>query len=371
MVDGDCFRRLGLVLVLMWLAATLVSACQPQGSSEADKKIKAAVPPAAIVKHYTKGPIKLEMRVDRGRINTAQFFHLTLRVAGPEDYAFELPAAAKRSLGDFTISGVNKSTPELNGANGVVQQQSYLLEPDGAGKFKLPVLKVSAWHKDKDQAPVIEIDTEELPLIVESLLPPGQDAHLADIAPPVAQPWNWLPWTAGGLGLAALFGLGWFLWRRRKPGEAPLPPPVPPYLAALQALDRLLARDLPAKGMVKEFYAAVSDILRQYIERHFGLRAPERTTEEFLAELGRLAPAPPPLAGSFNAGPAGWRLEHKRLLRDFLTHCDLVKFAEHQPSADDIESAVNLCRRFINETGAGYAEPEAAQDLTKPMGLKP
>ena len=56
-------------------------------------------------------------------------------------------------------------------------------------------------------------------------------------------------------------------------------------------------------------------MLRHYIEDRFGLRAPEQTTEEFLAEL---------------------RQKHvfgerqKDLLRAFLEHCDLVKFAELQ-----------------------------------------
>ena len=75
--------------------------------------------------------------------------------------------------------------------------------------------------------------------------------------------------------------------------------------------------------------------ITNYIEDRFGLRAPEQTTEEFLAELGR----------NQSFGPA-----HKERLQEFLEHCDLVKFAEMQPTRDEAETSVALCRRFIDET---------------------
>ncbi|NIP95469.1 MAG: hypothetical protein GWO24_19305 [Akkermansiaceae bacterium] len=96
-----------------------------------------------------------------------------------------------------------------------------------------------------------------------------------------------------------------------------------------------MAEDLPGKGEMKPFYQRISDILRHYIENRFGLHAPERTTEEFLGELG-----------------SGQALDpaHKPLLGKFLSHCDLVKFAEYQPSRDDIQSTFDSCKDFILET---------------------
>ena len=41
---------------------------------------------------------------------------------------------------------------------------------------------------------------------------------------------------------------------------------------------------------------------------------------------------------------------HKVLLREFLGHCDLVKFAEVRPSVDEIRGTVGSCRDFIMAT---------------------
>ena len=41
---------------------------------------------------------------------------------------------------------------------------------------------------------------------------------------------------------------------------------------------------------------------------------------------------------------------HRNLLRQFLEHCYLVKFAELDPSPSDIERTLATCRGFINDT---------------------
>jgi hypothetical protein len=315
-----------------------------------DRPVKAGK--AAIIKHYSRGPIRLTMRLDRRRINSAQFFHLVLLVAGPENYAFELPELTDgEALGDFIVAGGSKGKPALN-ARGIYQQQTYRLEPERTGEFKLPELTVSAWEKGRDKTPVIELHTAEIPLTVESLLVGGK-AKLADIAPPVPQPLNWLFWGgAAAAGTAFLF-ICWFFWRRRNSKEAPLPPGIPPYLMALQAMEALRRKDLPGRGLTKQFYAELSDILRQYIEGHLGLRATEQTTEEFLVTS----------AAALESG-------HRRLLRDFLTHCDLVKFAEYQPAPEDISSALTLCRKFIDETGGNSQQAARNDPAAAPTALE-
>jgi hypothetical protein len=198
---------------------------------------------------------------------------------------------------------------------------------------------VDTWAKDEKEAPVTTVRTEAMPIQVESLLPKDDKGEtIADIAPPVAKPVNpWL-WAAVGCGLLLVIVLLWYLWKRRKERVIPPPPPLPPHLVAYQALDRLLATDLLLRAEFQEFYAILSNILRLYIEHRFGLRAPERTTEEFLQELQ-----------SIRIGPMA-ATSHRLLLRDFLTRCDLVKFAREIPARSEAEDAVEICRRFVRET---------------------
>jgi hypothetical protein len=97
----------------------------------------------------------------------------------------------------------------------------------------------------------------------------------------------------------------------------------------------LLARKLVEEKRYREFTAEVADILRRYIEDRFGLRAPERTTEEFLAEAGT----------GLDVGG-----DRKKILADFLIHCDLVKFAALEPSDDDVKRTFNTAKDFIDAT---------------------
>ena len=90
---------------------------------------------------------------------------------------------------------------------------------------------------------------------------------------------------------------------------------------AIRALQRLREENPP----VEEFYTRLSDIVRRYLEGQLGLRAPERTTEEFLYEVSR---------------DHALSAEHKELLGAFLQESDLVKFARFRPGADDMTAGV-------------------------------
>ncbi|MCK4236750.1 MAG: hypothetical protein KAX38_06500, partial [Candidatus Krumholzibacteria bacterium] len=112
-------------------------------------------------------------------------------------------------------------------------------------------------------------------------------------------------------------------------------PSVPAHEVAYARLERLLAGGLIDEKRYRKFTEEVSDILRHYIEDRFGLRASERTTEEFLTEAQTGLPVDS---------------EHKDLLREFLVHCDMVKFAALEPSSDDVKRTFETCRDFIDLT---------------------
>ena len=152
------------------------------------------------------------------------------------------------------------------------------------------------------------------------------------IKAPVPIPDYWIWFWVGLLGVAAL--TGWLLYRRwRKNRPVPIVPQVviPPHLRARRRLEE--ARAL--MGEPKPFTIAVSDTLRTYLEERFDFHAPERTTEEFLVELQstrRLTDA------------------QKTSLADFLSRCDLVKFARYEPTLAELESLYDAALRLVDET---------------------
>ena len=177
-----------------------------------------------------------------------------------------------------------------------------------------------------------------MPLVVTNIAPAA--AHplaspadgLRDIAPPIEIPSGdeWLWWTLGTIALgAALILLARWLRRRRQ--RQLFVPPIPAHERARRKLQEALdLYDQP-----KPFCILVSDAVRLYLEERFGLRAPERTTEEFLSDLGRSAALTEP---------------QKASLEEFLSACDMVKFAKYEPQRPELEALYHSALRLIEET---------------------
>jgi hypothetical protein len=122
---------------------------------------------------------------------------------------------------------------------------------------------------------------------------------------------------------------------RRINAPAAAAPPKPPDLEALEALARLRHESLEDPAQRAQWYVSLSGIVRLYIERRFGLRAPEMTTEEFIQSVQRDSPLSP---------------AHRESLGGFLAECDLVKFARVLPEREAAERAFAAARDFVNQT---------------------
>ena len=155
---------------------------------------------------------------------------------------------------------------------------------------------------------------------------------LRDIKPPVPIPSGWA-WGGGGIGVAAAVALLYLAWRYAQKRRAFVPPVVvlPPHVRARQRLQEALA----LIGQPEPFCVAVSDTVRVYLEERFEFRAPERTTEEFLHEL---------------RGTTRLAARQKESLGDFLTSCDLVKFARYEPGEPELRSLHDSAVRLVEET---------------------
>lgn len=155
---------------------------------------------------------------------------------------------------------------------------------------------------------------------------------IRDIAPPIDIPTGlaWLWWTLGTLAVVITALLLWRWWRKRA-AQVPVIPVVPAHVRAKQKLQEALA----LIAQPKPFVIAVSDAARWYLEERFNFRAPERTTEEFLHELRRTD-----------------RLtrDQKESLGEFLTNCDLVKFAKYEPGEPELRSLHASAIRLVEET---------------------
>ncbi len=317
-----------MVFLLVLVGGHLVSCRQNTTASSTQTSVP------FINKIYESGPLRLGFSVGRRDISVADRLTVVLESAAPEDYGVEFPAHNDH-LGKFSVVSTRAFGPELVENGYVKVGQTIVLEPFLAGQYKIPPMQVRFRHQEKKGTINHELTTEEITITVNSLLPKDAQVALNDILPPLQSPQSHpLYWMLGAVFLLLSALAAFWYFRRRKNGNAE-PPPLPPHTLAYQELDALIANGLVEKGAIKLFYIRVSEILRRYIESRFGLRAPERTTEEFLTEL------------SFTDSLL---TQHKELLQKFLSHCDLVKFAKYLPSSREAGETVDLCRSFIQET---------------------
>jgi hypothetical protein len=328
--QGRARRRSFLAAVLTGLLTmALVGGC-----AEEKKKGEAAAV-FEIEKEYKRGPVTFTQKVSKKEITIADRLQLVLEVRAQEDYEVRLPEFGEK-LEQFGIVDYHAEPPTLTTDGLVKMGKTYVLEPFLSGDYIIPAMKVVFQKPGEEQGH--EIESEPVTITVKSLLPAdGADQTIREIAPPVALPGSNKIWLYGLAGIALCFGVGtavFLVLRRRRTLRATVSRRSA-HGIAYEELKRLLAEKLVEQGAVKDFYLRLSHILRHYIEDRFGLHAPERTTEEFLLDLGSTQALIP---------------HHKELLKEFLNHCDMVKFAEHQPSTMEIQQTFDSCKQFIVET---------------------
>lgn len=216
-------------------------------------------------------------------------------------------------------------------------RQRFRLRPTRLGEHALPPLVVEQEGR--------RVEGPALQLTATTVLG-SAGSELEAPAPPFEPRWRWwLLWPLVALlAIAAL--VAWSVLRlRRRPRDEPAATALPPHVRALRELARLRTLPRITRDQIEQFHVEISAVLRRYVEERFGLHAPERTTEEFLAE----AETDVRLAG-----------EQRASLRGFLAQCDLVKFARAVPDHAAQQALFDTAEQFVETTRADR-EPVAAK----------
>jgi len=314
-------RAFVLFLVLLCAAAS----CN-KGKGGKEKEFEFA-------RSFEGGPVGFRVSLSDSAVTIAERVKMLLETRAQKGWRAELPKFGEK-LDQFGIVDYRNYQSELAKDGAVVTKRLYELEPFLSGEYKIPPMEVAFYQEGDSTRHALESDT--IVVKVTSLLPKDKASlDINDIAPPVKFPFGWRNILIV-IGCVAAAAAALLLWKRRRIKEK-ITPKLPAHEIAYRKLEELLARKLVEEKLYREFTAEVADILREYVEDRFGLKAPERTTEEFLVEV---SPALPVDA------------EKKDILKKFLLHSDLVKFAALEPSVEDVERTFATCRDFIEATKA-------------------
>ena len=110
-------------------------------------------------------------------------------------------------------------------------------------------------------------------------------------------------------------------------------PQLPPHQLAMQEIERIKSEKVWQKGLSKEYYTELTDVLRVYIKGRFGFNAQEMTSTEIIDKL--------------------LEINDKDAIRDLMElfrTADLVKFAKHTPLMNENDANLVNAIDFINDT---------------------
>jgi len=329
-MSENCAKNLFSLHILLCCSLLLVCTGCRKGTDGRGEKIQ-----FKIDKDYQRGPLTVHIRADKPKITIAETLLLELEATIKPGYEVQMPQVGKE-LKDFGIVDWDNLGDKLDENNNIVSRYRYRLEPFLSGTFQIPAFTFEFYDVNSPDNKH-KLITEPIDVEVTSLLGKQRaELKIADIEGVVEMPakpsywWLWMLCTT-----AIIAGVGVLLYLRRKRAEKLVRIFKPAHEIAYERLQNLVEKDLVKAGKIKEFYEQISDILRHYIEHRFNLRAPERTTEEFLVELS-----------SANI----LSQSDQRRLGEFLSHCDLVKFAKHNPTTEQIQRTFDLVKDFIETT---------------------
>lgn len=199
-----------------------------------------------------------------------------------------------------------------------------------AGEFSGAKINVSASDGKEVKQQALELPT------IFAVLPettPGESLQLAgnlnERAPESSRNLIWL--SAIILPLLVLAAL---IFLRKK--QAIPQAEIPAWIVAENELGTLKNEISEGKTSAISAVTRISDIVRRYLSRRFGLSADAMTSQEFFALMDH---ADSPLAP-----------KHKQFLREFLSAADLIKFAGAAASAEQAYSALDRARLLVRET---------------------
>lgn len=290
-----------------------------------------AVAPAAA---QGDGSVTATLSAPDGQLTVGDPVRLTLAVTHPAGYQVILPALPE-SWGDFTVVSLSPASTTTNADGTETTTAAIDARLFQTGAFNTPALEVSVTD---GQGGLQKVMAAPAAVAIATVLAEG-DAELRDIKPQAALPLPATgPWIAAGLAAAAVVAA--VVWRARRRPQAAVDNRLP-HEIALDGLRIVEGLHMPEQGRFKEHYTLVSDIVRVYVERRFGVPALERTTAEIRPDLARCAMSP----------------EVTALLIAFLQESDLVKFSEWTPDVTSAQQLLTHGRRIIEAT-----RPEAAPE---------
>ena len=297
---------------------------------------------------FANGGVEVVLGPAPTEISTAEWVLVEVAVLAAEGLTVRLPTAEQAVAGGLEVARTHTMPPALQEGELVRWVRRFEMQPFLAGDYQVPGLAVTVAGDDGETA--VTIHTEPVDLTVTSVLGGAEETpRLQEVAEPMPAPprvGRLLLFAALAIVAAGVVAAVVVIVRQRAARSAARAAAVPPHESALRALRELAADDLLHRDLLA-FHTAVAAIVRRYLEQRFGVRAPERTTEELMFILA---------GGNWLDDP------QRRALHAFLAQCDQVKFARARPTEVASQDLLDTATDLVQATRPPSPEHKSAPD---------
>ncbi len=271
--------------------------------------------------------------VDKKTITIGEILTYTLEIDLNKDSDIDFTKTGL-DMGGFVLKDIEDEKEEKIGKFKIRKRRHYRLTTYTVGSYIIPEQMIQVTLPDKT---VKALQTQAIFIDVKSTLDESENSEdIKDIKGPVAMPFTLnIYYIMGSLIVLIISGLiAYYILKRRGLKQTPIVIKSADEIAFIE-LDRIEALDLIQNNKMKAYYYLVSNCLRVYLENRYQIKAPEQTTEEFIADISQ----------SDILDEA-----HINLLKEYLTHCDLVKYAKLSPPISESQKIMTTTRNFIDKT---------------------
>lgn len=282
--------------------------------------------------------VQAEAKIDQTTIRIGDQTKLHLVVHKPAGVHVNFPKLADTLTGKVQIVGAGKpdtTTDKIDPKN-ITIDQSYTITGFDAGTYTIPPFTIGTSGGT--------LKTNELTLQVATVKV-DTTKGIYDIKQPLVVSYTFLDWLKDNwylvaLPLLAILFIIWLIrYLRKRPKKESVVEIVrqnvlPPHQVALSKLKELRDKKLWQQDAVKQYHSELSDIIREYMEKRYGIKAHEKTTDEIFAGLKY----------------TDITQENKNLLSQILRLADLVKFAKERPLPPDNEQSMDNAINFVLKT---------------------
>jgi hypothetical protein len=265
-------------------------------------------------------------------ISIGQQARLRIEVDALKDQMIVFPIFNDSITSEIEVISYGKPDTLLT-TQGMTISMEYTITSWNDGYFPVPPIELQALNGNdtlhfETMAQLFEVSGVKL----------DYESGLKDIRPILEIPLSFAEIFPYFLGLIVIGALSFFLFRyfRQRGQKKQLStiwqkPDIPAHIAAISSLEKLRARKLWQNGQVKLYHTELTMILKMFLQKRFGINAPEMTSSEI----------------SLGMEPHILNDDILSLLRGILEQSDMVKFAKHLPEDSENDAALEMAIEFV------------------------